>query len=125
MDVNFVNKYNETMWDNFNSVMKQNMLLQTQVKLLQEELKKIEILEERLKISEEQNSILLETESSQKSTILDLEKRIELLLVDLGIYKTRSEEKDRMQLALNECMRKNEELQNTSEKNVKKKLIAG
>jgi len=46
-DVNFINAYNEVILDNFNSVLKQNFMFQTQIKFLQEQVNELDSLREK------------------------------------------------------------------------------
>jgi chromosome segregation ATPase len=47
-DVNFINAYNEVILDNLNAIMKQNFMFQTQIKFLEERVKKIPEMEQQL-----------------------------------------------------------------------------
>ena len=47
-DVNFINAYNEVILDNFNAVLKQNFLFQTQIKFFEDQSKELESLRERV-----------------------------------------------------------------------------
>jgi chromosome segregation ATPase len=47
-DVNFINAYNEVILDNLNAIMKQNFMFQTQIKFLEERVKKISEMEQKL-----------------------------------------------------------------------------
>ena len=47
-DVNFINAYNEVILDNFNAVLKQNFMFQTQIKFLQDQANELESLREKV-----------------------------------------------------------------------------
>ena len=59
MDAKFLNTYNEVILDNFNAVLKQNFLFQTQLKVLEEQVKEKSELETKLaSLSSENNDIV-------------------------------------------------------------------
>ena len=59
MDAKFLNTYNEVILDNFNAVLKQNFLFQTQIKVLEEQVKEKSELETKLaSLSSENNDIV-------------------------------------------------------------------
>ena len=59
MDAKFLNTYNEVILDNFNAVLKQNFLFQTQIKVLEEQVKeKIELETKLASLSSENNDIV-------------------------------------------------------------------
>ena len=47
-DVNFINAYNEVILDNFNAVLKQNFMFQTQIKFLEDQAKEVQSLREKV-----------------------------------------------------------------------------
>jgi chromosome segregation ATPase len=47
-DLNFINAYNEVILENFNAVMKQNFMFQTQLRFMEERLKSIPVIEEKV-----------------------------------------------------------------------------
>ena len=47
-DVNFINAYNEIIFDNLSAILRQNIMFQTQLKLLEEQVKEIPKLQEQL-----------------------------------------------------------------------------
>jgi len=47
-DVNFINAYNEIIFDNLSAILRQNIMFQTQLKLLEEQVKEIPKLHEQL-----------------------------------------------------------------------------
>ena len=52
-DVNFVNSYNEIVFDNFIAVLKQNLVFQTQLKLVEAKVAKLNELEQQLAATKE------------------------------------------------------------------------
>jgi mevalonate kinase len=99
MSVEFNNAYQEILVDNLVSVIKQNIVFQTQIKLMETNLKEKEDYKKKF---EEVNALY----NSAKSD-----------LSQLNIYKSKAEqntrdhdEKNRIQSALNEEMRKNRKL---------------
>ena len=48
MDAKFLSTYNEVILDNFNAVLKQNFMFQTQIKFLEEKAKEVEKLQKQL-----------------------------------------------------------------------------
>jgi hypothetical protein len=113
MSVEFNNAYQEILVDNLVSVIKQNIVFQTQIKLMETNLKEKEDYKKKF---EEVNALY----NSAKSD-----------LSQLNIYKSKAEqntrdhdEKNRIQSALNEEMRKNRKLveENTQLKNYSTQL---
>jgi len=47
-DVNFINAYNEVILENFNAVLKQNFMFQTQIKFLEDQAKEVQSLKEKV-----------------------------------------------------------------------------
>jgi chromosome segregation ATPase len=47
-DVNFINAYNEVILENFNAVLKQNFMFQTQIKFFEDQAKEVQSLKEKL-----------------------------------------------------------------------------
>lgn len=64
-DIRFVQKYNNVLLDNFDSVLKQNMIFQTKIGLLEEELSKLDDIE-KLK---QQINILIQENNDLRNTI--------------------------------------------------------
>ena len=59
MDGKFLSTYNEVILDNFNAVLKQNFMFQTQIKILEEQIKEKSGLETKLaSLSSENNNII-------------------------------------------------------------------
>ena len=46
-DVDFINAYNEVILENFNAVLKQNFMFQTQIKFLQEQVNELDLFKEK------------------------------------------------------------------------------
>lgn len=103
MDVEFLNSYTEVVLENFDSVLKQNLVFQTQLKILGKNKNQIEDLNKKL---EEKDKLITELQNS-----------IQLLQQDE--YKNNSiiNEKNRIQQALNDIMQQNLVLQ----ENIKQK----
>lgn len=103
MDVEFLNSYTEVVLENFDSVLKQNLVFQTQLKILGKTKNQIEDLNKKL---EEKDKLITELQNS-----------IQLLQQDE--YKNNSiiNEKNRIQQALNDIMQQNVVLQ----ENIKQK----
>ena len=98
MSVEFSNAYQEILLDNFNSVIKQNMMFQTQLKMA-EEAQKNNKSDERLNLlNGEYNGLKAEYDSALKK-ISDLEARA-------SVGQSLHDEKTRVQSALNEELRK-------------------
>ena len=98
MSVEFSNAYQEILLDNFNSVIKQNMMFQTQLKMA-EDAKKNNKSDERLNLlNGEYNGLKAEYDSALKK-ISDLEVRA-------SVGQSLHDEKTRVQSALNEELRK-------------------
>lgn len=64
-DIKFVQKYNNVLLENFDSVLKQNMIFQTKIGLLEEELSKLDDIE-KLK---QQINILIQENNDLRNTI--------------------------------------------------------
>ena len=98
MSVEFSNAYQEILLDNFNSVIKQNMMFQTQLKMA-EDAQKNNKSDERLNLlNGEYNGLKAEYDSALKK-ISDLEVRA-------SVGQSLHDEKTRVQSALNEELRK-------------------
>lgn len=101
MSVEFANVFQETVLENLTAVIKQNVVYQTQIKLMEQELKS------KADFQEKYNQLALEYE------------QLKNISKDLDLYKTRAEqnnsaheEKSRIQTALNDALRKNTTLEN-------------
>jgi predicted phage tail protein len=102
-DINFIQSFGEIAQENFISVVKQNLLFQTQIKLLDEQVKKIPDLLEKIdgleKVKEEFQTIVeenndLKNQLNNKNDIIEKSNKEDV-------------EKHRMQTALNNEMKKN------------------
>ena len=106
MDAKFLNTYNEVILDNFNAVLKQNFLFQTQIKVLEEQVKEKSELETKLA-----------SLSSEKDDIVELRAEIDGLKAELdnknlaiqNLNNTDSE-RHRLQTAVNNQMKEIEGL---------------
>ena len=59
MDAKFLSTYNEVILDNFNAVLKQNFMFQTQLKFAEEKAKEVSELEKKLAdLSSEKNDVV-------------------------------------------------------------------
>jgi hypothetical protein len=103
-DVHFLSAYNEVIFENFNSVLKQNLLFQTQIKFLEERVKVVPDLQGKLTDYDEifkKNDILQHEVNVLTREIIDLKS--ELNSKD-GVIKNLNKEdadKHRLQAALN------------------------
>lgn len=106
MDAKFLNTYNEVILDNFNAVLKQNFLFQTQIKVLEEQVKEKSELETKLaSLSSENNDIVeLRGEIDGLKTELDNKN-----LAIQNLNNTDSE-RHRLQTAVNNQMKEIEGL---------------
>ena len=106
MDVNFINAYSEVLTENFDAVIKQNMLLQARLKLVDKE-------QERFKEAQ----IQLEELQKEKKELLDKIELLNATVVRTENVRYKANETDslavektRIQQALNETMREVENL---------------
>jgi len=99
MSVEFSNAYQEILLDNFNSVIKQNMLFQTQLKIA-EEAQKNNKSEEKINLLNGEYNVLKSQYDEALKKIAELEPRV-------NMSQSLHDEKTRIQSALNEEMRKN------------------
>ena len=99
MSVEFSNAYQEILLDNFNSVIKQNMLFQTQLKMAEEAQKNNK--------SEEKINLLNGEFNNLQKQYEDALKKISELEVRASVGQSLHDEKTRIQAALNEEMKKN------------------
>jgi len=99
MSVEFSNAYQEILLDNFNSVIKQNMLFQTQLKMAEEAQKNNKSEEKINLINGEYNTLKSQYDEALRK-ISELEPRV-------NMSQSLHDEKTRIQSALNEEMRKN------------------
>ena len=117
MDVQFINSYNEVLFDNFVSVLKQNILFQTNIKILEEKVKEYSNLEQNLN---ELNDI-----RNMYNTALDNNAKLQAQLnqkdQQLSSMHSNDAEKYRLQSAVNDLMRQNAELEAKLNKKITKK----
>jgi chromosome segregation ATPase len=106
MDGKFLSIYNEVILDNFDAVLKQNFMFQTQIKLLEEQIKEKSELETKLaSLSSEKDDIVkLRTEIDGLKTELDNKN---LAIQNLNNTDT---ERHRLQTAVNNQMKEIEGL---------------
>lgn len=101
MSVEFANMFQETVLENLTAVIKQNVVYQTQIKLMEKDL------QQKVELQDKYNKLILECE------------QLKNISQDLEIYKSRADinqsahdEKSRIQTALNETLRKVSLLEN-------------
>jgi chromosome segregation ATPase len=106
MDGKFLSTYNEVILDNFDAVLKQNFMFQTQIKLLEEQIKEKSELETKLaSLSSEKNDIVeLRAEIDGLKTELDSKN---LAIQNLN---NTDNERHRLQTAVNNQMKEIEGL---------------
>lgn len=110
MSVEFSNAYQEILLDNFNSVIKQNMMFQTQLRIAEETQKNNNIeskinelslkYDEKINLLNGEYNVLKSQYDEALKKIADLEPRV-------NMSQSLHDEKTRIQSALNEEMRKN------------------
>lgn len=105
-DVTFINAYNEIVFENFQAILKQNLVFQTQLKLMESKIVRIEALEKQLADS---------TESAKNAE--QLQARIDALTTEVTAKNSQIQqqsgadaERHRIQTALNDRMRECESL---------------
>ena len=98
MSVEFSNAYQEILLDNFNSVIKQNMMFQTQLKMA-EEAQKNNKLDDRLNLLNGEYNVLKSDYDNALKKISDLEVRA-------SVGQSLHDEKTRVQAALNDELKK-------------------
>ena len=117
MDVQFINSYNEVLFDNFVSVLKQNILFQTNIKILEEKLQKALELQKDIddlsNIRNEYNAAL--------DNIGKLQAQLNQKDQQLSSMHSNDAEKYRLQTAVNDLMRQNAELEAKLNKKITKK----
>ena len=106
MDGKFLSTYNEVILDNFNAVLKQNFMFQTQIKILEEQIKEKSELETKLA-----------SLSSEKNNIVELRAEIDGLKTELNSknlaiqnLNNTDSERHRLQTAVNNQMKEIEGL---------------
>ena len=109
MDGKFLDVYNEVILDNFNAVLKQNFMFQTQLKFAEEKVKEVGELEKKLAALTSENSdanILREEIKTLKDTISQKEAIIQS-------SSNTDNERHRLQTAVNTQMKEIEGLKKT------------
>ena len=106
MDGKFLSTYNEVILDNFDAVLKQNFIFQTQIKILEEQIKEKSELETKLA-----------SLSSEKNNIVELRAEIDGLKAELNSknlaiqnLNNTDSERHRLQTAVNSQLKENETL---------------
>jgi chromosome segregation ATPase len=98
MSVEFSNAYQEILLDNFNSIIKQNLMFQTQLKMA-EEAQKNNKSDEKINLLSGEYDVLKSDHESALKKISDLEVRA-------NVGQSLHDEKTRIQAALNDELRK-------------------
>lgn len=101
MDVNFINAYTEVLTENFDSVIKQNFLLQTKLKLSEKDSKEKQELLQVVEELKKEKKELLEKNDLLNATVV----RTEGIRNRADELDTTLNEKKRIQSALNDSMR--------------------
>jgi hypothetical protein len=96
-DVNFMNSYNEVVFDNLSSILKQNFLFQTQIKFLEERAALIPTLEEKGQLFDQ----VVQEKSELENKILSLNSDINNKNVIISNASKVDVDKHRLQSALN------------------------
>jgi predicted RNase H-like nuclease (RuvC/YqgF family) len=109
MDGKFLDVYNEVILDNFNAVLKQNFMFQTQIKFAEEKAKEVGELEKKLAtlISENSDANILREE------IKTLNERISQKEAIIQSSSNTDNERHRLQTAVNNQMKEIEGLKKT------------
>ena len=109
MDGKFLDVYNEVILDNFNAVLKQNFMFQTQIKFAEEKAKEVGELEKKLAVLTSENSdanILREEINALKETVSQKDAIIQS-------SSNTDNERHRLQTAVNNQMKEIEGLKKT------------
>ena len=106
MDAKFLNTYNEVILDNFNAVLKQNFLFQTQIKVLEEQVKEKSELETKLASLSSENNNIVELRAEIDGLKAELENK-NLAIQNLN---NTDSERHRLQTAVNNQMKEIEGL---------------
>lgn len=110
-DVNFINSYNEIVFDNFIAILKQNLMFQTQLKIIEPKLARITELEQQLT---ESGTARQEVERLQ-ATVQSLTAELTGKNAQIQQHSGSDAERHRIQSALNEKMRECESLKSSVE----------
>ena len=106
MDGKFLSTYNEVILDNFNAVLKQNFMFQTQIKILEEQIKEKSELETKLaSLSSEKNDIV-----ELRAEIDGLKAEIDNKNLAIQNLNNTDSERHRLQTAVNNQMKEIEGL---------------
>lgn len=106
MDVNFINAYSEVLTENFDAVIKQNMLLQARLKLNEKETERFKEAQIQLDELQREKKELLDKIELLNATVV----RTENVRYKANETDSLAVEKTRIQQALNETMREVENL---------------
>lgn len=105
-DAAFINSYNEIVFDNFIAVLKQNLMFQTQLKLIEGKVARVAELEKQLADSGDAHKEVARLRESVQSLTADLNTKNTQLQQQAGS----DAERHRIQTALNDKMRECETL---------------
>lgn len=105
-DVNFINSYNEIVFDNFIAVLKQNLVFQTQLKVMEPKLARMAELENQLAESGDAQKEIAQLRATVQSLTTELSGKNTQIQQQSGADADRH----RIQTALNEKMRECESL---------------
>lgn len=101
MSVEFTNMFQETVLENLTAVIKQNVVYQTQIKLMEKDL------QQKVELQDKYNKLILECEQ-----LKNISQDLELYKSRADINQSAHDEKSRIQTALNETLRKVSLLEN-------------
>ena len=101
MSVEFANMFQETVLENLTGVIKQNVVYQTQIKLMEKDL------QQKAELQEKYNKLILECEQ-----LKNISQDLELYKSRADVNQSAHDEKSRIQTALNETLRKVSMLEN-------------
>ena len=106
MDGKFLSTYNEVILDNFNAVLKQNFMFQTQIKILEEQIKEKSELETKLASLSSENNNIVELRAEIDGLKAELDNK-NLAIQNLN---NTDSERHRLQTAVNNQMKEIEGL---------------
>jgi DNA polymerase II large subunit len=109
MDGKFLDVYNEVILDNFNAVLKQNFMFQTQIKFAEEKAKEVGELEKKLAALTSENS----DANILREEIKTLNERISQKEAIIQSSSNTDNERHRLQTAVNNQMKEIEGLKKT------------
>jgi chromosome segregation ATPase len=122
MDVKFLSAYNEVAQENFISVVKQNLVFQTHIKVLEDQVRIIGDLQKKI----EESSELQKEYKKLLAENADLKNQLNNANSIVANNNKSDAEKNRIQSALNEKMRETTSLKqsiDTLERNLKEKIV--